>query len=127
MITVGNNRLRPYVSLTNTSTIALTRIRQILNAIGITCSISEIKMTSASRKQSYILQIGPHGHIHTLLNLLLPYFVVKKQEAEIMIKFCERRIGRYGKYDEEDLKSCAMLKLLKGWRPEKEKEIVEGN
>ena len=54
------------------------------------------RVTTRNKKWKHEYQIDVRGvnAVYTLLKRILPYFILKKQRARLLLEFCQRRIGR---------------------------------
>lgn len=108
------------VSIANTNLTVMKKVSEILMEMAINHSLTTTdKNNLKNGKKYHIVQINRFESIATLLAELMPYLVAKKQEAHVLYEYCMRRMRSKFRapYTEEDLKSYAILKLLKGWRP----------
>jgi hypothetical protein len=63
------------------------------------------------RQQAYYTQLNKKGKVKEVLNEVLPYLIVKRKQAEVMLRFLKRRVaGAY--YTAEDWADYLILRLL---------------
>jgi len=91
---------RPYIAIYNTHLQTLQKIQKFIDQGG---SLYKIKHSSKlnSNKQNYILKYS-NKNAKFLLDKILPYLSMKKQQGELLLKYFELEASRanYSNYDE---------------------------
>jgi hypothetical protein len=55
-------------------------------------------------KSVYVLEYQELNQIINVLSMILPYLILKKEQAELMVEFCKKRIKNKGKiYSKEEM------------------------
>lgn len=98
---------RTYLYVGMTSELCISTLRYITGVGGITHRVSRNVMHS----DAYVWQVCAHKELHPLLQKILPYLLVKKGQAEIVVAFCERRACRTP-YMTEDRDAVIEIKEL---------------
>lgn len=64
-------------------------------------------------KPLYIIEINRHDEIHSLLNALYPFFILKKKQAELLMKYCGDRLkNKYKPYTKQQISLYLQIKKL---------------
>jgi hypothetical protein len=112
----GQNSLIPHITFHNTCVMTCNRIVELVVKV-----IPEIKTTArkrSSKEHALCAGIEVYGmkRCEPLLRELLPYLATKRVEAELMLKFIERRKAREHRnkpYESEDYRIYEAIKYLK--------------
>lgn len=68
---------------------------------------------NTKHKQVYIIDIGRIETIRAILKLVVPYLIIKKQQAELMIDFCNRRLkAKVKNYSDKDFEIAFLFSKL---------------
>jgi hypothetical protein len=109
---VYKTALHPCVYFTNTNQEAIQTIRSWLQA----GCIVRIEPKGEGYRTGYALHITGIRNIVILLKRIRPYLIIKAKQADLMSRFCERRLAHYmGKertYTENELSLYTALKAL---------------
>lgn len=85
--------VEPYVRMVNTNKEALEKIRLFLGLGYITVNCGNQKRLKW--RPTYVLSIQARKDVITLIKNCLPHLIIKKAQAEIMLRFCEIRIRKW--------------------------------
>jgi len=81
--------------------------------------LSVHKSRKAYFKTKYELKFRGQNQVIALLNRVMPYLIVKKQEAELLLQFCSSRVNRRGiksGYTQDEIAMVSKMKELKDRR-----------
>lgn len=81
----------PYISISNTNKNALLFIKEELGSIGNLHKTSTRKQDRGNIKPSYKFDICKRQHIIEIIPKTLPYLIIKKDNALILLEFCRNR------------------------------------
>jgi hypothetical protein len=117
----GCRKLCPTINVTNTDIAMIAEIIKILDGYGIIFSLNKVK-TKKEHSDCYHLITRNMTKIKKTLELLLPYLVNKKPQAEILLRFVNSRLSKMldGKkpwnwqYTEEEQTMEQQMRLLNG-------------
>jgi hypothetical protein len=99
--------LHPMFDIVNTNLEVLKAINNLVNGK------IKYKTKQIGCKQVYLIQLQDYKQIKSILEILLPYLIVKKKQAELMIEFCNSRLKSNGKkYSERDYKIVDLFSKL---------------
>jgi len=86
---IANKRLIiPRISIANTCKELMQRTKNILGSEG---TIQCVRPSKYGWKPCYIIHIFSIPRIHSILKQLEPLLIAKKEQAKVMIRFCESR------------------------------------
>jgi hypothetical protein len=114
-------KLKPYVILTNTNTSFIAEAVKILDECDIRLNLYQTKRYKDFHTQGYHLQTFNITKIKKLLELLLPYLISKKPQAELLLRFANSRIKNFKPgtngftkvgYTEEEVSLQEQLEIL---------------
>lgn len=91
--------------ITNTCANIISKSQEIINALGINCRIySKDRKGSDKWKPAFRIDISRFSQLKVLLTAIYPYLVSKHGQAELVLRFIERRINaNRTPYAQEDL------------------------
>lgn len=100
----------PRLSVYNTDSDLIYWIRDCFQACGAGVYINE-HLREHGRKKQYVLQVHRLKSLLLILPLIIPFLKQKKQRAEWLLEFCQRRVGaKPGTlYQERELELVALL------------------
>ncbi|MFA6385939.1 MAG: hypothetical protein WCW29_04310 [Candidatus Paceibacterota bacterium] len=121
-----NPTLTPRISIGNTNMKIINHVREILEKIPITMFIEKCqKVENKNWKQASVIQISHIIGVKKLLDVVTPFLIGKREQAEILLSFVNSRIkiykslnripgngGRGTPYTDEEIKLCYQLKIL---------------
>jgi len=81
----------PTLVLSNTNEDIINEALKILDEIGASFHVMKLKPQNPKHRERYQLTTRNAGYIEKVLRALLPYLVGKKSQAEIMLRYLERR------------------------------------
>ena len=117
----NNNSLVPYVDFSNTSEALVKRFIRDSNAKG---SFEEIKRNKRA-KICYRFRIYKHNEVKQLLESITPFLIARKQQAELLLDYCDLRLINPGsRLTEKEWEIYSKLKNLnkRGARKEEEEK-----
>lgn len=104
--------LHPCVYFTNTNEEAISRLRGWL---GCGC-VTRRRQRDRRHKDTLALSITGTRNVLLILRLLNPYLVIKRKQAELLIRFCESRLSHYRsgdrRFNREEVRIYTELKRL---------------
>jgi hypothetical protein len=104
--------LHPMVYFTNTNRAVIRRMKTWLSCGCVTRKRSALP----THRDTYALNITGTRNVLELLKTLMPYLIVKRRQARVLIAYCESRLGHYlGKdrrFNDEELRLYSELKRL---------------
>lgn len=107
--------LRPHLQAPNTDRRLIEHMGRIIEGVtGKTQSITRPPMP-AGQKTMYRLRVGTQWELAILIPLLLPYVVSKKRQSQLVLEFCQRKLGRNGGhrwYEFKEQDEAAYLECL---------------
>lgn len=95
----NNKVMYPKIYITNNSIVIMKYLQEI-TGVGNVRMHMEPNRLKTNRKPTYIWGLTNMGGIRNFLNLLLPFLIIKKQQARLAIKLInirEKRVKRDGK------------------------------
>lgn len=105
-------QLTSRVVVSNTNEAVFTYLKRILGENEIAFSVRYPKIEK-HWKPAYKFEIQGLNPVRSLLNLVIPYLVVKLEQATIMLKFIERRSqDPKSKYTSQDIRDWQKIKEL---------------
>lgn len=118
------HQFSPRMHIVNSNSLIIQRSIEIMEKLGITPYIRE-KGTGAfegSKKQCWAVGVDNLTKSKILLDCLMPYFVGKKAQAQILLKFVDSRLERFDRkkpnaekgYTQEDMDNIKKLYELNG-------------
>lgn len=110
----ADNRIEIKLEIHSASSRMIDAVSDILDTAGIVCHREKPKHQPLSTRPAHRLRVINKCALRDLLKLLLPYLVVKRPEAELVLSFLERQcaVSRY-RMQPADLEMIAQLKALK--------------
>lgn len=111
----GQNSLIPHIAFHNTCVMTCNRIVELVTKI-VPIKTSARKRGSKAHAECAGIEIYGMKRCEPLLMALLPYLITKKVEAELLLKFIERRTARDHRnkpYESEDYVIHTAIKHLK--------------
>lgn len=104
-------KLQPHITVVNTHLPMLEFVAEVFN-VGI-----HTRKKIEGRKQMYDLKVLSAVHIVSFLKRLLPYLKVKREQAVLLIKYCELRLNKRVEsynpgYGDEEWKMFEQVKQL---------------
>lgn len=112
----SQNSLIPHVSISNTCVMTLNRIIRLLGKIETHSSTSEKKRVKPVHSKMRNVNVYGMKQCEPLLRCLLPYLVTKNLEAQLLLRFIERRKTRGVRnkpYESVDYETHAAIAYLK--------------
>ena len=88
----GLNITRYDVVWTNTDWTFLQKVRDICLQLGVNLHVTEKTRSKKYWSRAWNLRTGKISHIARILRVITPHLTVKKERAEHLLKFCERRL-----------------------------------
>lgn len=113
---LGQNSLIPHVAFHNTCVMTLNKIHERVSKIVPEARTSERKRISKKHARMGNIEIMGMKRCEPLIKALLPYLVTKRLEAELLLRFIERRKTRGIRnkpYESIDYQTYAAIKNLK--------------
>ena len=117
--------LHPTVYFTNTNLEAIQSLRDWLS-----CGTIVRRVDKIHEKDSYILHVTGTRNILALLKVVRPYLIIKKRQADLLIEYCESRLGHYRggdrRYNTRELEIYTELKRInmKGGKKKRQPTVV---
>lgn len=111
----GQNSLIPQITFHNTCVMTCNRIAELVVKI-VPIKTGARKRSSKEHASCAGIEIYGMKRCEPLLRLLLPYLITKRIEAELLLKFIERRTARAHRnkpYESEDYETYEAVKYLK--------------
>lgn len=123
---------RPYlwmtvcVRLVNTNEQAIERVSSILSRHHIAHHVAAVKASKLGNRPTKHVHIAGFGRCKAALELLGPYFRVKKNEADLLLEFIASRQsgGRRAQYSEREIDIYVMLRQLHGQKLRESSETL---
>jgi len=131
-------QMTPRITITNTSKDALEYVRETLQAHGLAFYIGWKAPGKDKRtKWQWQLEIAGVKRLNRFIPVIGPYLIVKKPQAELLLKYCRHRLERMkqfqgqncrgvGKYTEYDTKVWERIKELNQYPQRTYAEPLEG-
>lgn len=113
---LGQNSLIPHVTFHNTCLMTLKEIYRRVSLITPAPRTGERKRKSENHAPMANIEVMGMKRTEPLIRALLPYLVTKRVEAELLLKFIERRKTRGVRnkpYESEDYRTYEAIKRLK--------------
>jgi len=125
--TTGNYwRSCALIVITNTSKIMLEEIHQILSSLRVGHFFREDSRKTVTKKRIFSLRIDGLKRCQKFLPLIIPYLIAKRPQAEVLLRFVNRRIDGANKrfdgncyfknqkfaYTEEDRQDIQIIRTL---------------
>lgn len=114
----GVNSYQPKVSIFNTSPVFAQHVIDIYNKLGVKVFI-ETQKRKAEHKVVYRLVVLGISRVHKVLELIKPYLLIKRAQADCVKEFCELRMeaatrgrGRQVPYGQREFELHEAVKLL---------------
>jgi hypothetical protein len=115
----------PRVCVVNTDTKIISKVRSLLDSIGVRYYFAERDPGSfpGSNKQQWVISIDTLSHAKTFLVHIRPYLIGKSFQADCILEFCERRLkvanrkmhnNNVRAYDEKDYKLVENVYIANG-------------
>lgn len=107
----GSTKICPTVNVLNTDIAIINKVRKLLEELGCNFVLQERRPKNSRHATQWILITRNQKYIVTFLKAVLPYLhSIKRQKAEILLEYTERRLGKIQclpskgstPYDEED-------------------------
>lgn len=118
------NQMSPRVHFTNTNASIILKAVEIMEKIGVKPHVREKGQGGfeGSHKECYTIGFDTLSKSKLLLDTLLPYLVGKKDQAILLLKFINSRMGRWDvaknnddkSYTQDDLETIARIYDLNG-------------
>jgi DNA-binding CsgD family transcriptional regulator len=107
-----NGMWKPIVDITNTCKEALEFIIKQIG--GFRFSTKKGVMTPHSRKPVYRIMLVRHKDVLEFLEMVMPYLIIKRRQAELVVEFCKSRLAKpnHAPYDEREKEIIAEVKRL---------------
>jgi hypothetical protein len=107
-----NQHWKPYVGITNTCKDALEFVVKQIG--GFRFSTNKGVMCSHSKKPVYRIILVKHKDVLEFLEMIMPYLIIKKKQAELVTEFCKSRLTKpnHAPYDEREMEIIAEVKRL---------------
>jgi len=106
----NNINYRPLIVINNTSLELIQKVREV-------CSCGTISLHSPSymkrfpqKRTVYSIKIKGSFNVSAILKQIYPYLIVKRKQAEIVLKICEENIKAYSTNKLANTKYLEMLK-----------------
>ena len=109
----GGTRYNPVIVIANTDKKLITYLHNLLGLGHI-----YVSKPKGKRRRQYILKIGTHLEIFSLLKEVGGYLISKKQLASLMVKYCKSRLDRGVKpgrniiYSKEEIEIAERIRAL---------------
>lgn len=88
----GSTKICPTVCVVNTDIAIINKVRKLLEGIGCNFQLQEYKPKNVRHNVRWDLTTRNQKHIITFIKAVMPYlFSIKRQKAEILLDYCERR------------------------------------
>jgi hypothetical protein len=103
---------KPIVKISNTCREALDTIAKYVG--GFRYTIKEGRTTHNSKKPIYDIQLVRCKDVEVFLEMILPYLIIKRKHAELVLQFCKSRLAKpnHAPYDNEELAIIDEVKKL---------------
>ncbi len=98
----GTTKLCPSLIVTNCDINIINECDKIFKELGTSFHIFERSNTNDKHKNSFQINTRNQQYMLTVLKAIEPYLVGKKAQAELSIRFLEKRVGKRTLYDDED-------------------------
>jgi hypothetical protein len=82
--------IRAFITVVNTNLAIIEKVMRILKSLDIEFGVIHIKPRNGVCKQSYQIVIRKRNAINRFISLISPFMASKKQQGEILVKFCSR-------------------------------------
>jgi hypothetical protein len=112
------------IQLTNSSSEMINEVVKIINHYGITGHIYLEPLRVHKHKQCYHLKVSRLETMKKMTQLMLPYLIAKKAQAEIFLRFIESRM-KFTKTANRDPKTGRLLGIKREGYSVEEKNLVE--
>jgi hypothetical protein len=87
-------KLKPYICLINTNVSFIAEAVKVLDEEGIRLPVFEVKKEKDYFKQGYRIQTFNMTKIKEVLDLISPYLISKKPNAELLLRFVNMRLEK---------------------------------
>lgn len=107
-ITAGSRqRMYPILTITNTHLGVILLIKEALERWGVTVGrvTDFLGKPDSNHKDAFRIQISSKAdNVNTFLSIILPYLIVKSEQAKLIMRFCELRVaeGKQGTDSEDE-------------------------
>lgn len=98
----GTTKLCPSLLVTNCDINIINECDKIFKELGTSFHLFERVNDKQSHKNSFQINTRNQQYMLTVLKAIEPYLIGKKAQAELSIRFLEKRVGKRTLYDEED-------------------------
>jgi len=108
--------IQPAVTIVNTDIKIINACANTLKELGLPFWLTEYE-GKGNWKKRYLIEISGLKRVPKILSVITDYLVGKKELAEIVNEYCERRLnllGRHWYYTEEDLEYVRRVKSFHG-------------
>jgi hypothetical protein len=98
-----NEQYKPLVEITNTCRKALDIVIERVGSFR--CHSKKGRLYRNSRKAIYDILIRKHKDVEVFLEMILPYLIIKRKHAELVLGFCKSRLTKpnHAPYDDKEL------------------------
>lgn len=112
----------PSITVVNTDEKIINKIVEILKAHEIPFWVTSVDATTKWKKR-YVVSIIGIKRTLKLLPILVENLVGKREQAEIMLEWCNNRLGKKSYYTEWDYEMIERIKLLHSHQDKVEKSL----
>jgi DNA-binding CsgD family transcriptional regulator len=109
-----NPHFKPIVKISNTCKEALDYIIEQVG--GFKFAIKSGRMSKNSKKAVYDIVLVRHKDVEAFLEMILPYLLIKRRQAELVIQFCKSRLSKpnHAPYSDEEIAIIEEVKKING-------------
>ena len=102
----------PVVAISNTNETLVLHLKSVLESIGVGFSLSySDRGQRTNSKPAWTFQIAGKSRVKKLLEMVYPYLVAKRQQTDLVIKWCSKK-ERRRKLSELDFDMLADIRTL---------------
>ncbi len=116
-ITINHHRLHlhtsketllfsPTIIIVNTNKVLIDKCQEILQTINIPFYVSFRPSSNPNHKEKWAIVITGIKRCVRALNILSQYLIAKKEEADLVKKFCESRLAQNGIQNKQNGRNC---------------------
>ncbi len=84
-------RHAPRVMVCNTNANIMAQLQYIFSLWHVECKITTMKRQSPKHKPAYLIDIMTQEYVYILCGMLLPYLVIKQEQAKMLMLYIESR------------------------------------